>query len=285
MRAAVANQNETGIVGHLPPLVKIESDGIGELQSGQTRCDLGREHGQRSIGPIHMEPQAFPLGDIGYRAQRIDRAGIDGAGSGGDEERRKALRAILRNGLFQSGDIHLMIRVDRDRAQRVRTDPGHIHHLGDGTVRPGGGICGQALAARGDALRAHLGPEFSAAGDQYRDQRGHRSAGHEQAAGGVWKAEQFAYPAQHLPFDFDGHLVASTKVRIQAGSQHLCQHPHRRAAAMHPAHKARVGIACRIRQDGLHESLVGCSNIRRLLRQRLAELLTHAVGYRLPDRA
>ena len=57
MQVAVAHHQEAGIIGHLPPFVEVERDGIGPFEPAQQRCDPGCENAERAIGAVDMKPE------------------------------------------------------------------------------------------------------------------------------------------------------------------------------------------------------------------------------------
>ncbi len=66
-------------------------------------------------------------------------------------------------------------------------------------------------------------------------------------------------------------MIAAAEVGVDARRQHLREHPHRRAAALHPPHEARVAIAAGVGQHvaqelGVHGGQLG----RRIGRRRVA---------------
>ena len=148
----------------------------------------------------------------------------------------------------------------------------------------GGGISSEAFAAGGDALLAHPGAQRCGARNQHADQVGHGGACHKQAAGAVGKAEQIAHPLQHLAFHLDGHLVAPAQIGVQPRRQHLRQHAHRRAAAMHPAHETGMRVTHGIRQHIVHEACMHRGEIGRLRGERFVKQIAHRLRNRLPYR-
>ena len=90
MQGAIPDQDKPRVVGHLAPFMEIEGDGVGALDPRQTRRQIRREHAERAVGAIHVEPHLFPLSDTGDGREIVDRADIHRAGSRGDEEGSQA---------------------------------------------------------------------------------------------------------------------------------------------------------------------------------------------------
>ncbi len=91
-------------------------------------------------------------------------------------------------------------------------------------------------------------------------------------------------PGDNLSLHFDRRMIASAEVCVQPAGQHLRQHAHRVAAAMHPAHEARMQVAGRI---GLHQALeILIDRFRRrwVPRQISPQFLAQLRRHRAPDR-
>ena len=79
VRIAVANQEEPGVVRHVPPFVEIERDRIRLFDPLQQRAKLRRERRQRPDRAIDMEPEAFARRHLRYALKRIDSPCVHGA--------------------------------------------------------------------------------------------------------------------------------------------------------------------------------------------------------------
>ncbi len=76
MQFAVAHQQKTGVVGHLPPLVKIEGQGIGTLNARKLRRKIRGQHGQCAEGAVDVETNCFALRQSSARAARSSIAPV-----------------------------------------------------------------------------------------------------------------------------------------------------------------------------------------------------------------
>ena len=56
MEQAVAYQDEARIIWDLAPLVKVERERIGTLDSAQTGSQIGRQYGEGPAGAVDMKP-------------------------------------------------------------------------------------------------------------------------------------------------------------------------------------------------------------------------------------
>ena len=118
------------------------------------------------------------------------------------------------------------------------------------------GVGHQPRLAPCNPVWPHLGAQRGGPGHQQTHQICHRRTGDENTAGRVWELKQLAHPANDLALHFDRHLVAAAKIGVESGRQHVGEHPHGRAATMHPAHEAWMHIAHGVRQHIVHEALV-----------------------------
>ncbi len=102
MQHSVAHQNESGIVGHLAPFMKIERERIGALDSFEPRRQIGRENRQRAEGPIDVEPEPLATANIGERIQIVNGSGIDRARGSDDQKRREARATVGFDRVFEA---------------------------------------------------------------------------------------------------------------------------------------------------------------------------------------
>jgi hypothetical protein len=85
MKASVANDYEAGIVGNLCPFVKIQGNRIRPLDSRETRRQIRRQNRKSSEDAIDVEPQLFPMRDVGKPREIVDGADIDRSGRSDDK--------------------------------------------------------------------------------------------------------------------------------------------------------------------------------------------------------
>ena len=127
-------------------------------------------------------------------------------------------------------------------------------------------VCEAALAA--GKFEAHI------AGDFQGDDGGERSAGDDETAGAFRKAKEFAAPADHLPLDVNGTMVAPTGIGVDGASGDFGQQVLRRTGAVYPAEETRMRVAGAIwKQFGKLRSQRGV--VLAGLRQRLVERQLH----------
>ncbi len=99
------------------------------------------------------------------------------------------------------------------------------------------------------------------------------------------EAEHLAHPFDDLAFDLDWHVIAPAEIGVEPRRQHFRQHADRGAAAVHPAHEARMHIAGGIGNDEVGEFPVDFIEIGSVARKGFAKPGADRLGYRLPDRA
>src|SRR2546421_333034 len=71
---AVADQHGAALDGNRQPLVRVERDRVGALETRVLRAQRARENAERAVRAVDVEPQVLALADAGDRIERIDRA-------------------------------------------------------------------------------------------------------------------------------------------------------------------------------------------------------------------
>ena len=114
------------------------------------------------------------------------------------------------------------------------------------TVRRRGAPASPGTARRRarQPLAAHVEPRLGVARHGQRDQVRGGAPAREQPAGLERVPEQLLAPVQHLQLDVVvAHVGVDAAHRVRRRGQHLGDHPHRRAAAQHPAPEPGVAVA------------------------------------------
>ena len=210
-----------------------------------------------------MEPQLFPMRDVGKPREIVDGANIDRSGRSNDKKRREACAPIRRNGSLERVEVDMMALIRGDNTKGVETEAGDIHSLGNAGMGCRRHIGDEPLLALGNASVANCNTQRGSASDQHTQQVRHRCSGDEETGRVHRKSKQLAHPPDDLSLYLDRHVIASTEIGIEAGSEHLRQHAGWISAAMHPTHKARMGIPGGIGKDIAHELLMDCGKIGR----------------------
>ena len=122
MRALIANQRTTHLIGQVHPLVQIECDRVGLLES-RDQVPQGRsDSGQCAERAIDVKPEVLVLADRRQRVQIVRRAGIDRSRVADNADGPPAGRAIRRQDLPQCGQVDPVIGADRNTAQCLVTE-------------------------------------------------------------------------------------------------------------------------------------------------------------------
>lgn len=271
MKSAIAHQDESGIVGHLAPFVKIESQRMGALHPGEARGDFRREHAESAEGAIHVKPEMLGGREVGEGGEVVDRADIHGACGADEQEGHEPGGAVGSDGAAQCSEVNAVVSVHGDEAEGVAAQARIIHGARDAAVDRGGGIADESPAVGAEACLAHRSAERRAAGHEHGNEIRQGSAGDEEAGGFLRETENAARPGDDLTFDFDGRVVPATTIGVEASRQHLRKHADDRAAAMHPAHEAGMDITRGERQDEIQEVAVNLREFGRGMRHRGAE--------------
>ena len=69
-----------GVVRHLAPFVKIKRNRCGALDALEPRCNVRGQHAQRAICTVDMKPALLCFGQVGQRAQVVNRADVNRTG-------------------------------------------------------------------------------------------------------------------------------------------------------------------------------------------------------------
>src|SRR5579871_3039929 len=119
MTLAVADEQESGVVGHLPPFVKIERDGIGALDTGEKRRQRRRQDAERTEGAVDMKPDVLLGTELCKLAELVDRPDVDGAGRADHEEGCEADLAVAPDLRTQGAHIDPVRSIDADAAECI----------------------------------------------------------------------------------------------------------------------------------------------------------------------
>ncbi len=241
----VAQQHATGLEGLEQPFVRIERERIDELNTLKRPAALVAEHRSSAIRAIGVEPEPLAAAEGGELRQRIDGAGVGGAGVGNDAEGAAALCAV-------GGDFPF---------QRVKRQP-EILVRGDFTD-----LCGREAENTERAVDRHMRligivndgigdliAETSVARGGERGEVGDGATADKQAAGGLRQTAELAQPIHGDQLDLSrartGEPVAGEN--IEAARKRISHDGHKVAGTGHEREEARV-IAV---QHGSEDDLV-----------------------------
>ena len=134
VQRGIAHHNAARVVRHLRPFMKIKGHRVRLAQALQQRALRGRKHGQRTVGGVHMKPQAVCARQCGQGRQVVYRAGIHRARAAHHHKGLQAGCRVLRNGGLQGVQVDAVVGVYTDQAQRIATQAGHVHGAGHTVV-------------------------------------------------------------------------------------------------------------------------------------------------------
>ena len=86
-QAPVADQQAAAPERLVEPLVRVERDRVGQLDAAQRLAAALGDRREPAVGGVDVEPHAALAADGGQLGQRVDRAGVRGAGAADDEQR------------------------------------------------------------------------------------------------------------------------------------------------------------------------------------------------------
>ena len=94
VRLLIAHQSATRLIRHVQPLVQIECDGVGLLETGDQRAQIGHQCRERAERAVNVEPQSLIARDLCEGAQVVGSAGVDGARVPDDADRPATLGLV-----------------------------------------------------------------------------------------------------------------------------------------------------------------------------------------------
>ena len=143
---APAHDQRADVVGLEEPLVRVDRDAVGALQSGNAvRVALAQARGA-AVGGIDVQPHGLALGDVGQAHGVVDRAGVRGARDGRDRERGQSRRAVSSIASATGAGLQPepLVAVDH-HAACPRGTPGHPSARDDREVGLVAGVHAHAL--------------------------------------------------------------------------------------------------------------------------------------------
>src|SRR5439155_25602541 len=87
---SLAHEETSDFERLIEPLVRVERDGVGELEAARRSAAALAEHREGAVRAVDVEPDAALLADRGDLRERIDGAGARRSSDGCDEERLPA---------------------------------------------------------------------------------------------------------------------------------------------------------------------------------------------------
>ncbi len=127
-------QHPTGL-GKVEPLVGIERDRVGPVETGEKVGGRGRGGGGETVGSVDVEPDAGFGADVGEPADRVDSARQRGARGGDDRDRDAPGCAISPDRAGNRLGNEPTIAVDREGPHVGRADPEQLRRALDRVMR------------------------------------------------------------------------------------------------------------------------------------------------------
>ena len=231
-RRDVTHQQCTGAIGQEQALVRVDGDGIGELDAGQ-QGRIGQAE-EAAVSRVGVEPQRLRAAHRGQFGKRVHGAGVGGAGAADDQEWREAAAAVGGDHRGERIDAHPQPRVHRHGAQVVGIDADDARRLGHRMVRLGGVVKNAAreLAAQLLVTRGQHGGEVR-----------ERAARGEYAAGRSGVAHHRAQPRDRgaLHLRQDRRRGIDTDITVTCGRHEVGERRRIDAAARNVGEVARAG--------------------------------------------
>ena len=128
----IAIEKASAAGGLIEPFVRIERDGVGEIDS--VECFGNGERCECAIGSVDVEPEAVLATDGGDFAERVDAAGCRGAGAGNYGDGLEAGAEVVLDCLAQDVDAHAEGVINGDQADGIVAQAEKRSGLGVGHV-------------------------------------------------------------------------------------------------------------------------------------------------------
>ena len=284
---AAPHQRAAGVDGDAEPLMGVEHQRVGPFHAAVPGRDRRVEHPERAVGAVDVEPEALLGRHPGERVERVDHAGVDGAGRADEQRRQGAARAIGGDRGAQRGRVEPAAG-ERHLAHRAAPEAEELEGASHAAVRLGRHV-GDELRGAGEAIAADVMAgrrERAAAGAREADdRRGGPAAGEQAGARRVREAHELGQPAHHRALEVDVGVIAGDDARVHRG---CCQRGHHAGGGgrrIDPAEEGRMAVAHRVREDVAQRRRGEVVQRDRLLREgQVEQLLAQRIGERLPDR-
>ena len=112
----IAHQATTDVERLEQPFVGVQHQRVGALHATEQRPAALRQYRGGTVCSVHMQPQVLLLADIGDGVQRIDGAGIGGAGGGDDTKGPPPASPIFVDGFFERRHVEPQLLVHRHQS-------------------------------------------------------------------------------------------------------------------------------------------------------------------------
>src|SRR5687767_6113802 len=102
----ILHQETARSVGEEHPLVWIEGDRVGPLDTTQPTSSPFGQLEEAAVCAVDVEPDLLAFGDLGDAFQRIDGPGVDRPGARHHHEWAEAARSVLVDRALQGFEVH-----------------------------------------------------------------------------------------------------------------------------------------------------------------------------------
>ena len=266
----------------------VENQRVGPLHAAVARRDRRVEHAERAVGAVDVEPEALRGRDIGESVERVDRAGVDGAGRADQQCRQDAARTIGGDRRAQRGRVE-PASLEWHPAHRTAANAKELQgapHARVGLGRHVGGELGSAGEAVATDVMAGRRQRAIASAREADDRRGGPAAREQAGARRVREAHELCQPAHHRALEVDVGVIARDDARVHRGCGQRSHDASGGRRRVDPAEEGRVAVAHGVRQDIAQRGRDQVVQRRRVLRQgQFEQLSAQGIGKRLPDGA
>ena len=213
------------------PLVRVEGDRVGMLDSTQSRPQIVRQH-------VDVQPQTFLAADAGDLRKRIDRAGRRRSRRRDDGERLQSRQPVGDDRGPQAVRAHPERGVDRHRPHRVHPQSEHVRCATHHRVRLRRRVQHHPRTLAEAAL-PHVPAGPAIACHLQRRERRHRSARSDHPAGRLRQPESRREPLRQVQLDLGrgGRVAPPTEVLVERRRKQIRDRARNRSCAGDVAHE------------------------------------------------
>ena len=190
-----------------------------------------------------MKPEVLLRHQGRQSLQIIDRTGVDRPGRSDHACRSEACRAVLRDRRAQRREVDAQPGVRGNPSQGPVPQPEGLHRLAVAGVDLIRTIEAKRPLHRGDAVLAHVDAGLDVSGDGQSDHVRHRASADQRAAGRSGKADHLLAPANDLPVQQRGGVIAAAEVGALDRREEVADRSREVAGAHVPGPEPRMDVA------------------------------------------
>ena len=262
--------------------MRVDGDRVGPPQARELPPEPGIEGSEPAVGAVGVQPEAFPVAEVGEVVKRVDGPGLHAPGVRRDEERTVAGPAVGRDLRPQVAEVHPEVPVDGHLARAAEAErEGRLFQAGMPLVGHVHGEPGMPLEPLVPDVPA-VDPGAPVTRDLHAVPVRVGSAAEENAVAPVGReAEELHEPPDGEPLQVDGGVLAAGTAGVGHRRREGREHAQLGCRRVHEGGEAGVILAPPVRQHALVEEfqdLLGRDALGRKLH--FLDFTPHLIGER-----